>query len=382
MDSDNKKLRILFFTPWYPTTDDPVGGVFVHELCRSVAGKADVKVAVISFDDSLRMSQILLTNEFYDGVEVLRVRQGRGSIPKLRFIGRLFSQVWLLKKLIAEFKPDLVHATTYHATIPAVLAAKDSFLPVIATEHYSGFYRGKVRGLEKLKARWGLRRADRLIAISHYMKSLLKLHGIKANYETLPIGIDTALFRPADRVRDANAVYHGIMVATLTPIKGYPVLLEALALLRTHHLLIHIHIVGSGEERSMLEQKVSTLGIADMVTFHGVLGKVDLAKLMQQSDFALTSSLGETFGVAVAEGLACGLPTVATKVGALPELIDESCGLLVKAGDPASLAAGIIALTDNLASYDRSAIGALIAAKLSHEAVSDRFIQICKELTR
>jgi len=381
MKTPQKRLRILFFTTWYPTLTDPVAGIFVHELCKSLSDDHDIKVIVLTIDESLRPSQIRIVEEVFDGLSVLRLTQGKGTFPKLRFINRLFSQVWILKKMIAEFKPDIVHATTYPAAIPAIIACKESFTPVIVTEHYSGFYRGMVTGVEKLKARWALGHADLVIPISNYMATLLKSHGIKARYKTVPIGIDVSLFHPSINPHMPNLPIEGIMVGTLTPIKGYTYLLDALAILKKRGVKVLIHVAGDGHERAMLEKKASDLGIQDMVKFHGVLRKPDLANLMQTVDFGVTSSLGETFGVAIAEGLAVGLPTVATNVGAIPELIGESRGVLVKAADGEALAEGVIQLIQSIDRFDREAIAGWVAGRMAHEAVADQFVKICRDLT-
>ncbi len=380
MKLDQGRLRILFFTPWYPTLTDPVTGIFVHELCRSIASQNDVKVIVLSMDDTRRASSFQMTEEVFDGLQVIRLTQGRGAIPKIRFVSRLLSQIWLLNKLISEFKPDIIHATTYHASIPAVIAGHRAGIPVIATEHYSGFYRGMVKGIEKLKARWGLGHADRVISISRYLQGLLEAHGIDARYKTVPIGIDTSLFHPAANGWKANSPLQGVMVASLIPIKGYTYLLDALAILRKQDVPILINVVGDGPDRRMLEQKAVDLGIEEMIKFHGVLRKAEIASLMQSVDFGLSSSLGETFGVGIAEGLATGLPTVASQVGAIPELISDSRGVLVRAADGEELAAGIIKLITKLPDYDRIAIANWAADRFAHEAVAAQFEGICREL--
>ncbi len=380
MTDSKKRLRILFFTPWYPTQTNPVAGIFVHELCKSVAIDHYVRVIALSLDDYTRPSQIKLIEEIFDDLPVSRVTQGRGSFPRIRYFNRLFSQVWLLKKMIAEIRPDVIHATTYHAAIPAVLAARESFVPVIVTEHYSGFYRGMVTGVEKIKARWGLGHADRVISISSYLEGLLKAHGVKARYETVPIGIDTSLFNLTDAQTTPKKVPEGIMVGTLTPIKGYTYLLDALAILNKRGVNVLIHVAGDGELREMLEKKSRELGIESMIKFHGVLRKPDLALLMKRVDFAVTSSLGETFGVAIAEGLAVGLPTLATNVGAIPELIDETRGILVKHADGEALANGLVAMVEKVGDFDRRAISIWASERMAHEAVASQFVKICRDL--
>lgn len=374
------RLKVLFVSPWYPTTVNPVPGIFVHELCVQVAATNEVRVVAFSLNDNASDQKESITEDSYEGLSVVRYRQNRGFIPKARFIPRLIGQIKLLKRVIAEFKPDIIHATTYHAALPAVIVGRSAGIPVVAAEYYSGFYLGQVQGVEKIKAKWSLNRANCVISISRYLLTLLKDHGIEGRFEIVPIGVETKLFHPLGGERIPNNPLQGVMVASLLPIKGYTYLLDALQELRKRNFAVLIHVAGDGPDRAMLLRKAEELGVTHMIKFHGVLTKVQIADLMQKADFAITSTLGETFGAGIAEGLASGLPTVATNVGAVPELIDETRGILVQPADGEALAEGIVKLAGKLDNYDRKAIALWTSERFAHNAIRDKFMTICHEL--
>src|SRR5262249_22697156 len=91
-------------------------------------------------------------------------------------------------------------------------------------------------------------------------------------------------------------------------------------------------------------------------------------------------SLGETFSVVVAEAMACGLPVVATRVGGVPELVDDDSGLLVEPGSAEALRAGIERMLDGRADYSPERISARAASRWSLEAVGDQWTDVYRRV--
>jgi len=153
-------------------------------------------------------------------------------------------------------------------------------------------------------------------------------------------GVDTARFRP--RPRATSDTLRLITVAHLIPAKGVDVLLRALALLESRHW--HLTIVGAGPELERLRELALELGLGGRVELLGL--RNDLEQLLAAADlFVHPARWQEAFGLAVAEAMACGLPIVASRVGALPELVEDQVnGILVEPGQPAALAEAIARL--------------------------------------
>jgi glycosyltransferase involved in cell wall biosynthesis len=107
---------------------------------------------------------------------------------------------------------------------------------------------------------------------------------------------------------------------------------------------------------------------------------IDLAGIMEDSDFLVLSSNYETFGSVVIESLACGTPVVATSVGVVPEVIDESNGLVVPPGDFARLEQAIIKMLDNCASYDREEIRNKIRERYSLVTIGREMFNLYKKI--
>ena len=123
----------------------------------------------------------------------------------------------------------------------------------------------------------------------------------------------------------------------LVRLKGHVDLLRAAAMLERTQPAVRVEIAGDGPERLALEDAARQLGLEQRVTFLGWTR--DLRPVMARWHVLAQPSLEEGFGMAVLEGMAEGLPVVATQVGGLPELVDDgTTGLLVPPGDPPALA--------------------------------------------
>jgi glycosyltransferase involved in cell wall biosynthesis len=154
------------------------------------------------------------------------------------------------------------------------------------------------------------------------------------------------------------------MMTRLEPVKGVRYLLEATALLASSHPGFRVEIAGVGSQRVQLEELARDLGIADRVAFLGWLD--DPTKALGRWDIAVSASLSEGFGIGVLEGMAAGLPTVASATGGSTELVDDGrTGFLFAVRDAAELADRLAVLLDDRPL--RAAIGEAAARRVRTE---------------
>jgi glycosyltransferase involved in cell wall biosynthesis len=151
-----------------------------------------------------------------------------------------------------------------------------------------------------------------------------------------------------------------LTVATLNPGKGHEILFEALATLG--HRRWRLTCVGSLTRHPPTTEKVrrtlSNLGLEPQVTLVGELNGTDLGMCYDRADVVVLASLRETYGMAVAEALARGLPVVATATGAIPDLVGDQAGVVVPPGDRVALANALTRVVDDEAFRTRCAAGA------------------------
>jgi len=149
---------------------------------------------------------------------------------------------------------------------------------------------------------------------------------------------------PRPRERPANGLVKMLCVATVHEGKGHELLVDALAPLT--HLPWHLRCVGSLTRSPAavrrLTQRLRGLGLVERVELVGELPHEALRELYLAADLFVLPTLRESYGLAVAESLAHGLPVVSSRTGAIPELIGADAGLLIEPGDRDALHAALL----------------------------------------
>ncbi len=289
-------------------------------------------------------------------------------VPGLRSRMPLDTGRW--SRLIAEHGPDVVEVgDPGPVAIAAFRARRVSGTPVIAFCH-TDLVRdarsryGSVAGRTmKTYACRVFGNADRVLAPSEYMKQRLIEWGVH-DVAVCPLGVDAELFHPSRRhralrerlglPRDARLC---VFAGRFAPAKNMPLLVDAFRRLgKPYHLLL----IGSGPCLPPLPANVTVLPFErDPKRLAAIVGGVDA--FVQAGE-------RESFGLALVEAMACGVPIVAAADGAAPEIVTPDCGVLVRAGSASDLAAGVAVLYDR----DREALGDAARARAERNFGWDR----------
>ena len=198
----------------------------------------------------------------------------------------------------------------------------------------------------------GLERKVRLarftVAISEFNRRiLLRSGGHSTPVHVVHCGVEPSAY-PYRGLKPPGTAPRLLCVAGLREYKGHRYLLHAMAVREGPCSSARLRLVGDGPLRAELEQIAEQLGIADRVDFLGALPEDAVAAELAQADLFVLPSIvaadNNTEGIPVAlmEALAMGVPTVATRVSGVPELVrDGETGLLAEPEDPASLRAAL-----------------------------------------
>src|SRR5207245_545453 len=128
-----------------------------------------------------------------------------------------------------------------------------------------------------------------------------------------------------------------ISVGRLLARKGYDQLIRAVAQVARSYRPAHLVLVGTGPEEHGLHVLAAELGISSLVTFAGNVPRADLPNLLHSAEVFCYPTRWDSVPVAILEAMACGLPTVVSAVGALPDIVGGT-GIVNPAGDVAGLA--------------------------------------------
>jgi glycosyltransferase involved in cell wall biosynthesis len=175
------------------------------------------------------------------------------------------------------------------------------------------------------------------------------------NISVIPLGVDTRLFHPRPVERVPGSL---IAVASAdSPVKGIPTLLRAFAKILTERNA-SLTVVGKPAAGGPTEKLIGELSLGDKVRFVTGISDGELAELVASTEVALVPSLYEGFSLPAVEHMASGTPLIASRTGALPEVVGDAAKL-VTPGDPEELAAAIRLLQDSPRERERLSAAAL-----------------------
>ncbi|MBR9989237.1 MAG: glycosyltransferase family 4 protein [Gemmatimonadetes bacterium] len=391
-------MRILQQCIYFPPE---VGGLESHAyfLCRELVRMGHQVTMMTSLSQPG-----LRERECMDGVEVVRKWFPRKRTPAgwaAHTLGTVPHYMRLAKHA------DVLHAQTFASAIPGMRAKRKYGHPLVITLHTSHFLKLAKKPVWRPVLRRIVKSADWLLAASGEIRDVALDLYPHQRAEALTNGVDTELFVPRDAVAGTVRSWDGVTPTgsaapadgvepsgsaapadgvepsgsiapsdgvtptgsavppdragrprVLVPRRlfeknGVEYFIRALPLIRTE-LEIDAVLVGDGPERERLERIAGELDVTDMVTFMGSRPNDEMPALLADADVAVLPSLMEATSVAALEAMSCGVPVAASRVGGLPEIVDESVGTLFEPADPQSLATALVAL---LRRPDRVATG-------------------------
>ena len=165
----------------------------------------------------------------------------------------------------------------------------------------------------------------------------------------LPLGVDVDAYRPKSSPRRApGEPFRLLSVGRLSAPKGYPILIEAVALLRGRGRNVRLTLVGEGPLRTALEGQIAVRGLGDLIYLAGACNHDRVVSFYDSSDAFVLSSFLEGVPVVLMEAMAMELPCVATWITGIPEIIETDVeGLLVPPASASAIADAVTRLMED-----------------------------------
>lgn len=339
-------MRILTFTNLYPSTAQPRHGIFIEHRVRQLVdtGEASVRVIAPAPWAPKVASRLFGHHAALADVPAAEVRHGIPvwhprffAVPKVTsWINPLLmalSALPLARKLQREDDFDLIDAHfVYPDGAAAVLLGAWLGKPVTVTARGTDINEFPRYRVPRAWIKWVTRHADALITVSAALSTaLLDLGARPERVTVLRNGVDLTLFAPGDRqaARTELNLQQPVLLSVghLIADKGHQFVIEALAELREVRLMI----VGDGPMREELKTLAMRLGVAERITWTGIVSQQQLAKHYAAADVTVLASKLEGMPNVLLESIACGTPVIATNVGGNAEVINaHAAGILMK----------------------------------------------------
>lgn len=365
------RMRILLLT-----THLNIGGIPVYtiSLAKGLSQKGH-NVAVASYGGDL----VYQLNDI--GIQHFSINTNTKSILSYK----IWASFFRLKKLFKNFRPDIIHAQTRVTQFLAHLLSGNLKAPYITTCH--GLYKPRLE--RKILGCWG----KKTIAISrpvaeHLMKAFsLKKENIEIIHNAVALEKFTKNYTEDEKnnIRSRLGLGNGAVIGSvsrLSEVKGHRFLIEAIKGLQYDYPHIQLLIVGDGPEKENLKKLAQRLGIEKNVFFAGNISSPE--EIYPIIDiFVHPAYWQEPFGLSIIEAMAAGKPVIATRVGAVPEIVRENeNAILVRPKDADEISN---ALRQLLASEDlRRRFGensARIAKeKFSLAVMTDKILKVYEEV--
>jgi len=378
MREGHRTRTVAVVAPYYPPK---IGGVehYAERVAQAVADAPGLRAVVITTGRSGRRTTLGTAGGLPE------VRLGTWA----RLSNTPVNPLWplQLRHWLRRLDADLVHA---HAPVPGladIALAVSGHRPTVLTYHSGSMLKGRpgtdlvIAGYERRVLPRVFARADALVAVSP-----VSLAAARPGALSISPGVDLDRFTPGPppSQRPPTVVYAGRMDRT-SAWKGVDVLLHAFAALTSTVPGARLRLIGGGDAVPGHRALADRLGIADRLDLPGELTGDNLVDALRSAALLVLPSRtpAESFGMVLAEAMACGTPVIGSRIGGIPYLVTHrTTGLLVPPDDPTALAHACASLLSDPALSD--ALGAAgrrhVEQHYAWPELTDRYVRLFREL--
>lgn len=386
--------KILYLTRWYPNRYDPMPGLFIRRHAEAVNRFCQVGVVYTYISKQEKIRGFDVDFGVINGIPTAKVyyNNPRYNIPVISGIvkGYRFFQAWHkgIKRVSKEFGDfDLFHI--HILTRPGIMALWYKWVhgkPYVVSEHWSRYlsetdnFKGWFR---KRITRLVVKNAETVITVTQNLADAMQSHKLRnKNYRVLAnVVTDDFLNYPVkknlEEKKESTFIHVSCFEDKSKNISGLLNMIRSMANKRNDFIF---KLVGEGKDINFLKQYARDIGLTEeTVVFTGLLEGKNLVKEMASAGLLVVFSNYENFPVVINESFALGIPVIATRVGGIPEFVNNSNGRLIDAGDEVALEKHLTDYLEGKLSFDNQKIRAESNDIFSPEKIGRELCDIYSE---
>lgn len=348
-----------------------------------------LEIAEYSKQEGMEVGIGVFQNSQNPNLELAEVAKGQGFGVELFPCNGRFDKktIRMIKDYVNKAGSQILHSHNYKSNFYAWRALSNNSIRWVVTKHGRRF--GSKLLLYNLLDGFVVRHADRVVGVSKEITKKIKLTGIDSKKVCLienGVSLDRYQKRiVSESIRESLGIKKDVSVigtvGALTKEKGHVYFLSAAQKVNRIFPRAVFLFVGDGTQRQYLESIASKLGIADKVIFTGM--RKDIPEILSILDVFVLPSLNEGLPMALLEAQAARIPVVATRVGAIPDVLEDGItGMLIPPRYPQAMAEAIIMILSDkkFASGIAQKGFERVRDNFSSEKMASKYLSIYKEL--
>jgi glycosyltransferase involved in cell wall biosynthesis len=370
------KPKILVISQ-FPTEEKPWHYVFIKNRVEAIADDFEIVVLNILFNNKFYYKRQLVNHGNY---LVRNIWLPQLRIPKIR---ALYFEYQARKTIISAIKsvnPSIIHIhfSSYYSWVAAKNALKKN-IPYIITEHATFFSRNTQIKYFAKRIKFALEHASAIITVGNTLKNTV-YNFIPKKIIVIPNTIDTELFNcgNTDSSVPVKTRAKAISVGgfTETDRKGFIKLIEAINADEYLKNNLELNIYGSGPSKNEAKQLVENYNLQKTIFIRDNIRNDELPSLYCSSDFYISNSKIETFGVTLIEAMSCGLPVLSTPSGGPEDFINDANGLLLENHNMDTLISGLKFMINSYSTFNPEEIRAFVIKNFSYTAYRKKILKV------
>ena len=331
------KKKIIVLPAEYPTKDNPLAGIFTKDQVTMFAKNGYNVTVLYNYFISLKkvsfknIRNIILNSKTSNNKNLTTTVNTLFS-TYFSFL-KLKLDYYLTKKYLTQYiekkgKPDLIIC---HFAFPtgntAMKIYKEFDIPYIIVEHSTGYFTGLYSDYKLKIIKKALDNSILIIAVSNFLrKKLIKLTNSKI--VTLGNIVDNRFFKIENKITNKKKV-NFIIISELVKKKQVMKLVKIFNDIKNDNIKFHLNIVGDGPEYKKITKFVTSNKMEKDISILGIKNKKEISDLLNKSDYLVSCSKVETFGITIAEAIAKGVPSIVLNSGGHSDFINTSNSYLV-----------------------------------------------------